>query len=58
MSPQVTDKFKDDLKSYDTATATIRFSADNPLPELLVKKIVNARIEENEEKKKINKSKT
>ena len=44
--------FRDELKSYDTATATIRFSADKPLPESLVKKIVKARIEENEAKKK------
>jgi uncharacterized protein YdhG (YjbR/CyaY superfamily) len=52
MSPEVMSLFKDELKSYDTATATIRFSADKPLPESLVKKIVKARIEENEAKKK------
>ena len=56
MSYMVMDMFKEELKPYDTATATIRFSADNPLPVLLVKKIVKARIKENEAKKKINKS--
>jgi uncharacterized protein YdhG (YjbR/CyaY superfamily) len=56
MSHEVMNMFKEELKSYDTATATIRFSADKPLPELLVKKIVKARIEENEDKENINKS--
>ncbi len=37
------------LKTYKTATATIRFSADKPLPVLLVENIVKARIEEKQE---------
>jgi uncharacterized protein YdhG (YjbR/CyaY superfamily) len=49
--------FKEGLKPYDTAKATIRFSAGKLLPELLVKKIVKARIDEKEDKKKISKSK-
>lgn len=39
---------KDELKSYATATATIRFTTDKPLPAALVKKIVKTRIAENE----------
>src|SRR6266513_5287283 len=37
---------KDDLKSYDTSTGTIRFSAGKPLPSALVRKLVRLRIEE------------
>lgn len=50
MSPSAMDAHKDDLKRYDTATATIRFHADRPLPAALVKKLVKARIKENEAK--------
>ncbi len=48
MSPAVMEAHKDELKSYDTSKGTIRFPADKPLPESLVKKIVKARIAENE----------
>ncbi len=48
MSPKVMDLFKDDLKAYDTSKGTIRFSQDKPLPVTLVKKIVKARLQENE----------
>jgi len=50
MSYKVMDMFKEELKPYDKATATIRFSTDKPLPVLLVKNIVKARIKENEAK--------
>ena len=33
-----------ELKGYDTSKGTIRFSADEPLPATLVKKIMRARI--------------
>jgi uncharacterized protein YdhG (YjbR/CyaY superfamily) len=39
---------KDELKPYDPAKATIRFPAGKPLPAALVKKLVKARIVENE----------
>ena len=37
---------KDELKSYDTSKGTIRFSANQPLPSALVRKLVKLRIEQ------------
>jgi uncharacterized protein YdhG (YjbR/CyaY superfamily) len=48
MSPSLMAERKDELKAYDTTTATIRFAADKPLPAALVKRLVKARIAENE----------
>ena len=48
MSTALMTKMKKELEPYDTATATIRFSPDKPLPAALVRKIVKARLEENE----------
>ena len=45
-------KFKDELKGYSTAKGTIRFPSDKPLPPALLKKLVKARVAENELKKK------
>jgi uncharacterized protein YdhG (YjbR/CyaY superfamily) len=36
----------DELKGYDLAMGTIRFSADKPLPSALVKKLVKTRLAE------------
>jgi uncharacterized protein YdhG (YjbR/CyaY superfamily) len=40
------------LKSYVTSKGTIRFTTDKPLPAALVKKIVRARIKENQARAK------
>ena len=48
MSGTIVEAFRDDLRGYDTSKGTIRFQADNPLPVALVKKLVRARIAENE----------
>jgi len=48
MSPAVMQLFSEELKPYDIATATIRFPFDKPLPDALIMKLVEARIQENE----------
>jgi uncharacterized protein YdhG (YjbR/CyaY superfamily) len=52
MSPALAKANEDALKPYDTATATIRFTPDNPLPAALVRHLVKARIKENEARAK------
>lgn len=41
-------KLYDELKSFKTAKGTIQFTIDKPLPAAIVKKIVKARMQENE----------
>lgn len=48
VSKAILEKFKNELEGYDTSGTTIHFTAENPLPATLVKKIVKARIAENE----------
>jgi uncharacterized protein YdhG (YjbR/CyaY superfamily) len=52
MSTSVMRAFKNDLKNLDTSKGTIRFPMDKPLSAGLVKKLVKARIAENERRKK------
>jgi uncharacterized protein YdhG (YjbR/CyaY superfamily) len=46
MNPTVIEAHRDELKAYDTAKGTIRFTPDRPLPEGLVAKIVRARLDD------------
>jgi uncharacterized protein YdhG (YjbR/CyaY superfamily) len=51
MSPAVMRAHAKELKGYDTSAGTIRFAPDEPLPASLVRKLVRARIAENEVKR-------
>ena len=51
MSSSVMETFKNELKDFHTSKGTIRFPVDKPLPAALVKKLVKARVAENERKK-------
>lgn len=53
MSPSLAKSLKDSIKPFKLSGATIHFSPENPLPEALVKKIVKARMKENEDRKKL-----
>jgi uncharacterized protein YdhG (YjbR/CyaY superfamily) len=48
MSATTVEAHKDELKGYDISKGTIRFQADRPLPAALVRKLVKARIAEND----------
>jgi len=52
VSKSIMETFSSELRLWDTSGTTIHFSAKNPLPVSLVKKIVKARIEENEARAK------
>lgn len=45
--------FEDELKDYKTAKGTIQFTPKKPLPDDLVMRIVQFRIQENEEKARL-----
>ena len=52
MSSSTVETHKDELKDYETSKGAIRFQPDEPLPAALVRKLVKARIAENELRKK------
>jgi uncharacterized protein YdhG (YjbR/CyaY superfamily) len=48
----VIEAFKNELKGFSTSKGTIHFPTDTPLPTTLVKKLVKARVAQNESKKR------
>lgn len=50
--PPVVVEHKNELKNYVTATSTVQFPLDKPLPTALIKKLVKARVKINGDKKK------
>jgi uncharacterized protein YdhG (YjbR/CyaY superfamily) len=49
---RVIEEFKNELKGFSTSKGTIHFSTDKPLPTALVKKLVKARVAQNESKER------
>ncbi len=52
VSKSTLETFKGELEGYDTSGTTIHFSLEKSLPASLVKKIVKARMKENEARQK------
>ena len=50
MSASMLDQFPDEVKGYRTAKGTLQFPQDKPLPAALVRKMVKARVQQNEDK--------
>ena len=48
----VIEAFKNELKGFSTSKGTIQFPTDKPLPTALIKKMVKARVAQNESKKR------
>jgi len=48
----VIEAYKNELKGFSTSKGTIHFPMDKPLPTALVKKLVKARVAQNESKKR------
>jgi uncharacterized protein YdhG (YjbR/CyaY superfamily) len=48
----VIEAFKSELKGFTTSKGTVQFPTDKPLPITLVKKLVKARVAQNESKKR------
>ena len=44
--------FADELRGYDTSKGTIRFTPEKPLPETLVRRLVETKVAKNAEKAK------
>src|SRR5579863_6409362 len=50
MSGRLIEEFAEELKGYKTSKGTIQFAVDKPLPAALVRKMVRARVAQNEAK--------
>jgi uncharacterized protein YdhG (YjbR/CyaY superfamily) len=48
----VIEAFQNELKGFSTSKGTIHFPTDKPLPTALIKKLVKARVAQNESKKR------
>ncbi len=48
VSKSITSIFEKELSGYDHSGRTIHFSVENPIPDALIKKIVQQRVKENE----------
>ncbi|MGH9357890.1 MAG: iron chaperone [Terriglobia bacterium] len=48
----IVERFKNELKGFSMSKGTIRFPTDKPLPAAVVKKMVKARVAQNEGKKR------
>jgi uncharacterized protein YdhG (YjbR/CyaY superfamily) len=57
MGSAAIEKFKKELEGYQISKGTIRFPVDKPLPAALVKKIVKARVLDNQQREKAKKNK-
>jgi uncharacterized protein YdhG (YjbR/CyaY superfamily) len=51
MCAALIDSMAEELSGYRTSKGTLQFDVDKPLPAALVKKMVKARVAENEAKK-------
>jgi len=51
MNATLIDTMKEELKGYRTSKGTLQFPSDKPLPATLLKKMVKARIADNDQKK-------
>ena len=56
-TPSVIEAFKTDLKDFSTSKGTIHFPLDRPMPAALIKKLVKARVLDNETRAKEKKKK-
>ena len=48
----VIEQFKDELKGFSTSKGTVHFPTDKPMPVELIKKMVRARVVQNESGKR------
>ena len=55
MNSSLIKAFKKELEGFETSKGTIRFPVDKPLPAALLKKLVKARVAENEQRERAKK---